>query len=65
MAQTKTLELELPPILPHGWKKKVARLLGIHENTVTNALKAGNGKNYERIIKCAKEKYGTQTTQKN
>jgi len=56
---TKIINLEMPPILPHGWKKDVAKLLGIHVNTVTNALNDGKGDTYERIMKCAKEKYGT------
>jgi len=56
--KTKTLHLELPPVLPHGWKTEVSTLLNIHPNTVTNALKAGEGDTYERIMKTAKEKYG-------
>ena len=59
---TKIINLELPPILPHGWKTEVAMLLGIHVNTVTNALKDGKGDTYERIMKCAKEKYGKPIT---
>jgi len=55
---TQIIETETPPILPHGWKSEVATLLGIHPNTVTNALNAGKGSNYNRIMKCAKEKYG-------
>lgn len=51
--------MQLPPILPHGWKKKVAEVLGIHYNTVTNALREGTGETYNRIIKTATEKYGT------
>lgn len=55
---TEIIKLELPPTLPHGWIKEVAKTLKIHRNTVTNALSAGKGDNYERIMKCAKEKYG-------
>ncbi len=51
-------KVELPISLPHGWKKEVAEILGIHFNTVKNALKAGKGYNYERIVKAATEKYG-------
>jgi len=58
MANTIILNLELPPTLPHGWKKQVAEALGIHKNTVTNALRDGKGDTYERIMKAAKEKYG-------
>ena len=49
---------ELPDFLPHGWKKEVARVLGIHINTVTNALNAGKGNTYERIKHVAIEKWG-------
>ena len=57
------LNLELPPVLPHGWKKEVAGLLGIHANTVTNALEKGKGDTYERIMLAAKNKYGKQSNQ--
>lgn len=53
---------KLPEFLPHGWKKEVANVLGIHINTVTNALKAGNGMTYERIKKVAIEKWGTSSS---
>ena len=56
---TKIINLEMPAILPHGWKKNVAKLLGIHVNTVTNALEAGKGYTYERIMETAKKEYGT------
>lgn len=57
---TQTLQLEMPAVLPHGWKKEVAKLLGVHPNTVKNALIAGSGDTYEKVMKCAKEKYGKQ-----
>jgi len=57
------LHLEMPPVLPHGWKKEVAALLGVHPNTVKNALNEGQGATYERIMKCAREKYGKPKTQ--
>lgn len=50
----------LPPFLPHGWKKKTAEVLGIHPNTVKNALHAGKGETYERIKKVAMELYGDE-----
>jgi len=59
MANTIILNLELPPTLPHGWKGKVAKALSVHKNTVTNALKAGNGDTYNRIMTTAKQMYGT------
>lgn len=58
---TKTVILKktsLPEFLPHGWKKEVAKTLGIHINTVTNALNAGSGRRYEQIKKVAIEKWG-------
>jgi len=58
MGNTKILNLELPPNLPHGWKTEVARILQIHKNTVTNALRDGKGEQYERIMTTAKAKYG-------
>lgn len=60
---TKIINLELPPVLPHGWKTEVATTLGIHQNTVTNALRDGKGDTYDRIMKCAKEKYGKPINQ--
>jgi len=59
---TKIIQLEMPQVLPHGWKQEVAGILGIHQNTVTNALKEGKGNTYDRIMKCAKEKYGKPVT---
>lgn len=53
---------ELPKVLPHGWKREVARLLGKHRNTVTNALRKGkthpDDPLYKMILKVATEKYG-------
>jgi len=48
----------LPAILPHGWKLEVAKLLGVHQNTITNHLKIGSGKFYNKIMHVALEKYG-------
>ncbi|MBK5721581.1 hypothetical protein JGH11_11935 [Dysgonomonas sp. Marseille-P4677] len=59
MAKTLIVQkTELPDFLPHGWKKEVAEVLGIHVNTVTNALKARRGKTYERIKQVAIVKWG-------
>lgn len=49
----------LPPVLPHGWKKAVAQTLNIHQNTITKHLRRGHGDQYERIMKVAREKFGT------
>ena len=49
---------EMPSFLPHGWKKEVAGVLGICQNSVTNHLKKGKGITYDRIVKAVTEKYG-------
>ena len=56
---------KLPEFLPHGWKKEVANILGVHVNTVTNALKNKNGITYEKIKKVAIEKWGTTAEESN
>lgn len=49
----------MPDVLPHGWKKAVGDTLGLHRNTVQHAIKrGGTDPTYQRIMKCAKEKYG-------
>ncbi|WP_029905378.1 hypothetical protein [Prevotella sp. 10(H)] len=59
MAKTTIVQKNrLPDFLPHGWKKEVALTLGIHVNTVTNALKSGKGSTYERIKQVAIIKWG-------
>lgn len=57
MKNEKNNNTESPIIFPQGWKKRVAKVLDIHQNTVTNNLKLGNGKTYERIIHTAKQIY--------
>ena len=49
-------------LLPHGWKTEAAKQLGIHYNTVTNALKAKKGVNYERIINYINDNYAKPKT---
>jgi len=49
---------DIPLFLPHGWKTDVAKLLGIHHNTLTNALKSGKGETYEKIKTVVIKKYG-------
>jgi len=59
MAKTTIIKkTELPEFLPHGWKKEVALILGIHINTVTNALKVGRGNTFEKIKQVAIIKWG-------
>lgn len=63
--ETKTLTLEMPAVLPHGWKTQVANTLGLHRNTVKEALRrGGDDPTYLRIMKTAKEKYGNPINQK-
>lgn len=59
MDKTLKLEQSMPVVLPQGWKKEVARSLGVHRNTVRNALNSGKGIMYNRVMKCALAKYGT------
>ena len=49
---------KLPTFLPHGWKKEVAKVLGIHPNTVMRNLKLGKGNVYNKIVRAAAAKYG-------
>jgi len=49
---------ELPTFLPHGWKKEVAKVLGIHPNTVMRNIKRGEGEVYDKIVRAAAAKYG-------
>ena len=59
MAKTIILKrTTLPDFLPHGWKAEVARALGIHRNSVRNAIEAGRGELYERIKQVAIQKWG-------
>lgn len=59
MLKTVTIKkTSLPNFLPHGWKTEVAKTLGIHRNTVKNALDAGRGETYEKIKKIAIIKWG-------
>ncbi|SBW04313.1 hypothetical protein [uncultured Dysgonomonas sp.] len=61
MAKTTIIhKAELPDFLPHGWKKEVSVALGIHVNTVTNALKTRKGDTYERIKQVAIVKWGEE-----
>jgi plasmid maintenance system antidote protein VapI len=54
---------QLPDFLPHGWKKEVAKALGVHPNTIKNNLQAKKGILYDRIVKTATEKYGISNSQ--
>lgn len=58
MEAKKLLPPELPPFLPHGWKKEVARTLGVHPNTVSRALRSRKGLIYMKIVRTAAAKYG-------
>lgn len=49
---------KLPTFLPHGWKKEVAKVLGIHPNTVMRNIKRGKGEVYDKIVRAAAVKYG-------
>lgn len=46
-------------ILPHGWVKDVAKVLGVHRNTVANAMRAGSGDTYRRVMTVVAQKYNS------
>ena len=48
-------------ILPRGWQKEIAKRLGCHRNTVSNAVREKNY-NYPRVVKCVKEFYNIDLT---
>ena len=47
----------LPIVLPHGWKKEVAKILGLHPASMCRILKDKNNPNYRRVEKVIREKY--------
>lgn len=49
---------KLPTFLPHGWKKEVAKILGIHPNTVMRNIRKGEGEVYNKIVRAAAARYG-------
>ena len=49
---------ELPEFLPQGWKKEVAKRIGVHQNSMCRILKAKKGINYAKVIETAKSLYG-------
>jgi len=52
-------ELKIPEILPHGWRTKVASALGIHRNSVYNALqRADDDPLRMRVMHTIAQKYG-------
>ena len=45
--------------MPHGCKTAVAKILGIHRNTVANAIERGEeDPMYVKIMNVARQKYG-------
>lgn len=58
MFKTDVFEKKLPDFLPNGWKKEVAMILGVHRNTITNAIKSQKGETYARIRNVLLEKWG-------
>lgn len=51
---------KLPQFLPHGWKKEVAKAIGVHQNTIHRNLKRGKGEVYHKIVMAAAAKYGNK-----
>lgn len=56
---------KLPTFLPHGWKKEVAKILGIHPNTVMRNIRKGEGEVYNKIVRAAAAKYGEKREDKS
>jgi len=53
------IHYELPTILPHGWMKGVAIALGIHRNSVYNAIHRGEDDPlYKKVMHTAAQLYG-------
>lgn len=48
-------------ILPRGWQKEIAKRMGCHRNTVSNAVWERNYL-YPRVVKCVKEFYNIDLT---
>lgn len=58
METKKLKQPKLPAFLPQGWRKEVAKVLGVHPLTITRNVRIGKGAMYERIVKTAAAKYG-------
>ena len=57
--KTIKIEYELPPILPTGWRKEVARIMKVHRNTVYNILQEGESHpRYAELMNIAKINFG-------
>ena len=57
---TITKNYKLPTIMPHGWRVEIANTLGIHRNSVYNAIKRGESDPlYKKIMHTAAIKFGT------
>lgn len=57
--QTKNSENQhIPTFLPHGWKKEVAKELGVHPVTIKRNIGKESGPMFERIVRKASEIYG-------
>ena len=56
---------KLPPFPPHGWKKEVAKAIGVHPNTIHRNLKRGKGDVYDKIVRAAAAKYGEKREAKS
>lgn len=48
----------LPVDLPHGWKKQVAKRLGVHPGSLSRILREKTQPNYGKALKIAQELYG-------
>lgn len=50
---------KLPAFLPQGWKKEVAKRIGVHPMSMSRILKnPTKSPNYAKVVKVAIELYG-------
>ena len=58
MTKVIKVKKELPDFLPQGWKKAVAKRIGVHQGSISRILKAKEGPNYLKLVEAAKSLYG-------
>jgi hypothetical protein len=62
MTTIRIKEVELPSVLPVGWKSEVAKAAGVGEKTVYNAIRKGmRGPQCDRAREVYKSLYGKPT----
>jgi hypothetical protein len=60
MTTTKITQYEMPLAIPYGSKNRLAKVLGVHPNTIYNIRTQGASHPlYGKMMKCLQEMYGT------